>query len=129
MTFYTLSMLVWVQERAEQRAYVCTPLSRSSSVPVLLITVVVPPGPVVVVPPGPIIAPVVWGCIHYMRLGKYHGRLRHDHGSRLVDNHRPGVNRNGRCGSDDNRKRHSQPNGDMNPSRVCRARQGDAGKP
>src|SRR5438093_10349442 len=122
MTFYTLSMLVWVQERAEQRAYVCTPLSRSSSVPVLLITVGVSPVLVVMVSPVPMIAPVVWGRIYYMRLG-------HDHRSWLVDNHRPGVNRNGRCGSDDNRKRHSQPNGDMNPSRVCRARQGDAGTP
>jgi len=135
MTFYTLSAFNWVQCRAEPDAFVCAPLSLASSVPVLLIIVVVPPVPVVVMSPRPVIASGVWIRLYHARLGNDHRRLRHDHGGWL-NNHRPGVNRNRRCGSDDNwrrrddskRERHPQPNGDMDSSRVCRTRQGNTGK-
>jgi hypothetical protein len=78
---------------------------------IIVMTVVFP------VPPVPMIAPIVGTLIPHTGFASYHRRSRHDHWRRL-DNHWRRSRYNHWCRGDHDWNRQSQPNRDMEPSRV-----------
>ena len=71
----------------------------------------------IVVFPVPMIAPVVGMLRLHVRLANYNRWSRHDHWRRL-DNHGLRSRYNHWCMDDYDRNQQSQPNGDMEPSRM-----------
>src|SRR5215510_4292759 len=101
-------------ERESSRCQLC-----AAVLLIIVMTVVFP------VPPVPMIAPIVGTRRLHTGLANYYRRPRHNHWRRR-DNHRLRAHYNHWCRGDHDWNRQSQPNGNMEPSRVRSYRQGKA---
>ena len=93
-------------ERESSRCELC-----AAVLLIIVMTVVFP------VPPVPMITSIVGTLIPHTGFASYHRRSRHDHWRRL-DNHGRWSHYNHWCRGDHDWNRQSQPNGNMEPSRV-----------